>query len=1079
MSTISIRNKIWISFGLLAVLLITVGVTANNSLKQNSMKLSSLVNEVQPAVVKSLELVGQLDSASASIGFYLLSKEKIHKKEYLANLKKISDSTRQLVEMPVIVNDKATFKLVKEIEAKTKKLESYKTKMILYAENQAENVTAMKMAAVELNPRAQSLFQYLQEMIESEKSETASPLRRNVLLNVYSLRTNLASVVNELRVFLAFRTKEAVENFTTYAELLGNDTNKLNKFTEDELTFEQSDALENFNAIYKVYITLAAKVMKIHGREDYRLDAYVIRKELSPLILEIKNNLNTLVTEKYQQSINDSELLTDQVEETQTLVSSLIGGGLIAAIIIGLMLSRAITNPIDSLKDSAKELANGHLDHEIDTSRNDELGSLAKSFADMRDSIRKKIGDLRVLNNTGEELTGLHSQIKALQTALKVMGEQTNVEWGSVYLFNKDNNKLEISAFYPEHAKKEKGGAKSFNLGEGVAGMAAEQNKVFFVPDTSKDDNFIGGEYEENARAIVSVPMRDGDEVFGVMNFCGEVGQVTFEDADAEFAETISRMTVVASKNIQMLNVIEEQNRTLEEKITERTAELATKTNDINSMLQNMHQGIFTICRGIDVHPEYSAYLEEIMETNKVAKEDAVSFLFGDSDVGSNDHDQFTAAMGAIMGEDAMMFDFNKHCLIAEYSKKMKDGREKILELDWDPIVNKDDVVEKLMVTVRDVTALRGLQKEAEAQKWELEIIGQILAVSAPKFEGFVESAMEYIKENREIITIMEKNDPNVVATLFRNMHTIKGNARTYAFAGITDVVHEAESTYDRMRKGEMDLVKEKLFKELDDVTESIGVYERIYSEKLSINQPEGIFIDSQLAQFAMETILNIDTSKQKSMHDGVNKIKMVVKAVGTDTLQSTLDGIVQSMPDLAMNLGKEPPDINIQDHHIRLEGEVSNILKDVFTHCFRNSIDHGIESVEQRESVGKPSKGSITLDAEQTDGHLVFRLYDDGQGLPLEKIKEKAIKAGLIKEKQKISDIKIANMIFNSGLSTAESVSDVSGRGVGMDAVRQFLQKIGGYIDIKFTSERSGENGYRAIEFVITLPDEHYVKVA
>ena len=1079
MSTISIRNKIWISFGLLAVLLITVGVTANNSLKANSAKLSNLVNEVQPAVVKSLKLVDQLDSSSASLGFYLLSKEKAHKKEYLKNLEKIAASTKELVEMPIIVNDEKTFKLVKDIETKTKKLESYKKNMIKYAEIDAENITAMKIAGTELNPRVQSLFQNLQQMIQSERSEAPSPLRRNILFDIYSLRTNLANAVNELRLFLAFRTPEAQQNFTTYAELLDNDAKKLNKYTEDELTFEQYDALENFNSIYKVYIGLAAKVIKAHGREDWRLDAYVIRKELSPLIIEIKNNLTTLVDAKYKQSVNDSELLTQQVEETQTLVASLIGGGLIAAIIIGLMLSRAINNPIESLKDSAQELAKGHLDQEIDTSRDDELGSLAKSFSDMRDSIRKKIGDLRVLNNTGEELTGLHSQIKALQTALKVMGEQTNVEWGSVYLFNKDNNKLEISAFYPEHAKKEKGGAKSFNLGEGVAGMAAEQNKVFFVPDTSKDDNFIGGEYEENARAIVSVPMRDGDEVFGVMNFCGEVGQVTFEDADAEFAETISRMTVVASKNIQMLNVIEEQNRTLEEKITERTAELATKTNDINSMLQNMHQGIFTICRGIDVHPEYSAYLEEIMETNKVAKEDAVSFLFGDSDVGSNDHDQFTAAMGAIMGEDAMMFDFNKHCLIAEYSKKMKDGREKILELDWDPIVNKDDVVEKLMVTVRDVTALRGLQKEAEAQKWELEIIGQILAVSAPKFEGFVESAMEYIKENREIITIMEKNDPNVVATLFRNMHTIKGNARTYAFAGITDVVHEAESTYDRMRKGEMDLVKEKLFKELDDVTESIGVYERIYSEKLSINQPEGIFIDSQLAQFAMETILNIDTSKQKSMHDGVNKIKMVVKAVGTDTLQSTLDGIVQSMPDLAMNLGKEPPDINIQDHHIRLEGEVSNILKDVFTHCFRNSIDHGIESVEQRESVGKPSKGSITLDAEQTDGHLVFRLYDDGQGLPLEKIKEKAIKAGLIKEKQKISDIKIANMIFNSGLSTAESVSDVSGRGVGMDAVRQFLQKIGGYIDIKFTSERSGENGYRAIEFVITLPDEHYVKVA
>ena len=1079
-ANVSIRQKILISFGSLIALLVTVGVIAHGSLNANATKLSELVNEVQPAATLSLRLVDQLDRASAALGFYLLSKEEQNKKDYLDYLEKIEFSADELKSMGIVQEHPETYELIGNVQEEITKLTSYKDRMLVYAVNQGENVSAMKLAGREVNPRVQQLLVALQQMITSEKQEKASPLRRQILLDIYSLRTNLTAAVNELRLYLAFRTPEPIDNFNNFVELLERDVKKMNSYSEDELTFEQYEAMEAFNEVYPVYFKLARKAMKIHGREDWRMDAYTIRKEIAPLTAKIQDKLNKLVEDKSVQSQNEANALIEQVGKTQVLVATLIGIGLLASIVVGFLLSRAINNPIDDLKASAEELANGNLDRDIDVSRKDELGALARSFAEMRDSIKRKIEDLRVLNNTGEHLAGLQSQINALQTALRVMGEQTNVQWGSVYLLNKESDELEVKAYYPEREDVDHENVKTFRVGEGIAGNAAKQNKVIYIPDSSKDENFVDSGHEDKPRAIVCVPMSDGDEVFGVMNFTGEVGQVKFEKTDAEFAETIARMTVVTYKNIQMLNVIEEQNRTLEDKVNARTAELATKTNDINNMLQNMHQGIFTIDQDTFVHPEYSAYLETILDTNKIAEEDAIGMLFSRSDLGSNALDQVSTALGAIMGEDSMMFDFNKHCFVEEFKKTTKAGNEKVLELDWDPIISADDTVDKIMVTVRDVTDLRGLQAEAEHQKWELEVIGQILAATPKKFEKFVKSANTYLDENAKIIDAMNDIDMEQIAVLFRNMHTIKGNARTYNFKFIVDSVHDAENTYDQMRKNEItSFDKDKLVSELADVREIIRTHNDIYRDKLAIEDQEGIFLDNELAQYAMEAIMAVDQSKKSSLVDGMNKIKNVVKAVGTETLRETLDGIVKSLPDLAKNLDKEAPDVHINDHGIRISQDVSNTVKDVFTHCLRNSIDHGLETPEERLEQDKAPQGSINIDVELVRGNVVFSLSDDGRGIPLEKLRQKAITAGLLKDKEKVSDAHLAELIFHSGLSTAESVSDVSGRGVGMDAVRKFLQDAGGNIELELSGKPKGE--HRLVQFIskITLPEESYVKVA
>ena len=149
----------------------------------------------------------------------------------------------------------------------------------------------------------------------------------------------------------------------------------------------------------------------------------------------------------------------------------------------------------------------------------------------------------------------------------------------------------------------------------------------------------------------------------------------------------MARLLVITIKNIRMREVIEEQNRTLEQKVEERTEALQEKTNDILNMMQNMHQGLFTIMEGGIIHHEYAAYLEQILETDKIANRNFMDLLFKDTNLGTDRIDQVQTAVEALLGSDEMMFDFNSHLLATEIVISLPDDRTKILELDWDPII--------------------------------------------------------------------------------------------------------------------------------------------------------------------------------------------------------------------------------------------------------------------------------------------------------------------------------------------------------------------------------------------------------
>ena len=162
---------------------------------------------------------------------------------------------------------------------------------------------------------------------------------------------------------------------------------------------------------------------------------------------------------------------------------------------------------------------------------------------------------------------------------------------------------------------------------------------------------------------------------------------------------------------------------------------------------------------------------------------------------------------------------------------------------------------------------------------------------------------------------------------------------------------------------------------------------------------------------------------------------------------------------DLSGELGKQI-ELDMRGAETELDRQVLELIKDPLTHMVRNSADHGLETPVERRALGKPEKGTIRLAAYHEGGHIIIEITDDGRGLNTAKIKAKAIASRLVTEAaaEKLTEAQIHKFIFAPGFSTAATVTSVSGRGVGMDVVRNNIDQIGGTIEVKSTPGRGLE---------------------
>jgi two-component system chemotaxis sensor kinase CheA len=175
------------------------------------------------------------------------------------------------------------------------------------------------------------------------------------------------------------------------------------------------------------------------------------------------------------------------------------------------------------------------------------------------------------------------------------------------------------------------------------------------------------------------------------------------------------------------------------------------------------------------------------------------------------------------------------------------------------------------------------------------------------------------------------------------------------------------------------------------------------------------------------------------------------IRNVRMQPISSLFDQFPRMIRDLSRNQKKNIR-LEIMGEKTEVDRHVLDALKDPLTHILRNSVDHGIEMPQQRQQIGKPEQGLITLKASQKGSTIVIKIIDDGRGIDLDSVREQAVEKNIVPEQKakSLSNRELTDLIFCSGLSTQTTVTDISGRGVGLDVVRRNLEKLQGQIMVE-----------------------------
>jgi two-component system chemotaxis sensor kinase CheA len=360
----------------------------------------------------------------------------------------------------------------------------------------------------------------------------------------------------------------------------------------------------------------------------------------------------------------------------------------------------------------------------------------------------------------------------------------------------------------------------------------------------------------------------------------------------------------------------------------------------------------------------------------------------------------------------------------------------------------------------------------------------------------YLSEALEHVDIMNQALLKLEEN-PDVkehLDLIFRSAHTIKGMAATMGYEQTKELCKNIENVFDHLRKKETNLtpnLASALFKCLDVLQQMINDENKIIDLNYYLSlltHPEETRIEENIESIIpqlptirvkmseLDSLVNLVGELIISKMKLENSIKeegalksytslmdlgklitdlqyqsLKLRLVPIDTIFRRFERVVR---DTSHRLGKKIQ-LHMEGAKIELDRTVLDSITEPLLHILRNCVDHGIEISSERKSLNKPEIGNIRLTAYRVGENVAIKIEDDGRGIDLERLKAKAIEKGIItlEESYEISDEKAIELLGTPGLSTAKSVTDISGRGVGMDVVINRVHAVGG--DLQITTKK------------------------
>lgn len=371
----------------------------------------------------------------------------------------------------------------------------------------------------------------------------------------------------------------------------------------------------------------------------------------------------------------------------------------------------------------------------------------------------------------------------------------------------------------------------------------------------------------------------------------------------------------------------------------------------------------------------------------------------------------------------------------------------------------------------------------------------------AALLEAFLLESEEGLAATEEALLELERDpeDAEALALVFRGVHTIKGNAGIFDFDALSAVAHAMEDLLDGVRSGRTrpsQAVMSVLIEAVDtlrillveeDRTRGVGPREQSLIDRLTASTHHSVSVHAASSQSARKShTLRIDIGRLDRLLDlsgeiGVSRGR-VAQMLDDPAIprrliaeaQRDADLLHLEMQELVMKLRMVPVGPSFRQLHrtvrdaaqlsgrsaeLRIEGgdvevdmTIVEHLRDPLIHMIRNCVGHGIEPAEVRRAAGKPPVGQLLLRSSHDSRSIVVELSDDGAGIDRQRVAERAVERGLIAEGHNLSEREVLDLIFHPGFSTADEVTELSGRGVGLDVVRRNIDAIHGSVTVDST---------------------------
>ena len=480
---------------------------------------------------------------------------------------------------------------------------------------------------------------------------------------------------------------------------------------------------------------------------------------------------------------------------------------------------------------------------------------------------------------------------------------------------------------------------------------------------------------------------------------------------------------------------------------------LEEKTQSVTNLLDHAGQGFLSFGRNFIVHGEYSAecksifgkeigghsYLDVICPYYPPEKRDVFEAILAQYFVNTDSHTD-TVYLSLFPTEAQI----DGKSILLEY-KRIEDTQEK-----------------KVMVILTDISEKKQMEMELEQDREN-----QRLVIKAIKCKSDIcQMLREFREANADGFGFYERKGSlrEFLASLFRLIHTFKGDFAQCSFHNTTRTLHRLESRIDDLLKSN-ELREEEvaaLLREMRDTdyfSRDIEIAEGALGASFFDTGRAVIVTEDRFCQVLGEISSCVAEEEREA-------VAAAYKKLGYKSLPAILLEYRDYISYLAGRIGKCEPDFTVTGDDIYVDEETYGPVLKTLVHIFRNALDHGLETEEERVVLGKCPTGSISCHVIDRGDAFLITIRDDGRGIDFEKLKVKAVEKGLCGagEIDSMSEEAQQDLIFMDSLSTKDAVSQLSGRGVGMSSVRQACRILGGNISVQ-TEQLIGTT------FTITLP--------